>query len=50
MLNNTLKQRKELLLFILMFIIFAYCAILRVDHLENGYINHENIVEMVYNK
>ncbi len=50
MLNNVLKQRKELFLFLLMFILFAYFAVIRVDHLENGYINHENIIEMVYNK
>lgn len=50
MLINILKERKDMLVFILMFIIFTCFAIIRVDHLEKESINHEISNKIVYNR
>ena len=50
MLYNILKERKELVIFLIMFTLFTYFAIVRVDHLEKNVVNHEINSKLVYNK
>lgn len=50
MLNNVLRDGKGMIIFLLMFIVFTYFAIIRVDHLENSSSNHEISREIVYNR
>ena len=50
MLNNILRDRKEMVLFLLMFTLFTYFAVVRVDHLEKNVVSHENNIKLVYNK
>ena len=50
MLYNVLRERKELVLFLVMFTLFTYFAVVRVDHLEKNVVNHENNTKLVYSK
>lgn len=50
MLSNILKEGKCIIIFLIMFILFAYVAIIRVDHLEKANFNHEISNKIVYNK
>jgi len=50
MLSNVLKEVKGMIIFILMFIVFAYFAVIRVDHIEKSSFNHEISNQIVYNR
>lgn len=50
MLNNVIKENKEIIIFLIMFITFTFFAIIRVDHLEKSNFNRESMKEIVYNK
>ena len=50
MLNNVLVEGKGMIIFLLMFIVFAYFAVIRVDHIEKSNFNHEISNQIVYNK
>ena len=50
MLSNVIREEKGIILFILMFIIFACFATIRVDHIEKSNFNHDLSSKIVYNK
>lgn len=50
MLNNVLREGKGMIIFLLMFVIFTYFAIIRVDHIESSNFNHKISNEIVYNR
>jgi len=50
MLSNVYEENKGIIIFLLMFVIFAYVAVIRVDHVEKSNFNHEISNQIVYNK
>lgn len=50
MLINVLRERKEIILFLAMFTLFTYFAVVRVEHLEKNVVSNENSAKLVYNK
>ena len=50
MLLNLIKERKEILLFLLMFIVFTFLASIRVDNLERNSVYSAKEEKVVYNK
>jgi len=50
MLSNVLRESKGIIIFLLMFIVFAYVAVIRVDHVEKSSFNHEISNQIVYNR
>ncbi len=50
MLSNVLREGKGMIIFLLMFIVFAYFAVIRVDHIEKSSFNHEISNQIVYNR
>ena len=50
MILNVIKEKKEVLLFLLMFIAFTFFASMRVDNLESNSVYSAKEEKMVYNK
>ena len=50
MLSNVLREGKGMIVFLLMFIVFVYFAMIRVDHIEKSSFNHEISNQIVYNR